>query len=89
MAESCRLRCEKQGIPFYRFNPQFDEDDPIIASNETERKNLYLLISKAQSCLNSHWEVPICRLANLLERVEKGRTQTHGYDFSSVAKTSL
>jgi hypothetical protein len=82
IAESCRLRCEKQNIPFYRFCPAFDDSTDIqVPAGETDARKLCALITKAQSCLTTEWAVPIQRLANLLQRVEKSRTQTQEFKY--------
>lgn len=82
MAESCRLRCVKQGIPFYRFSPAFDDSTDVrVPAGETDARKLCGLIIRAQGCLTSAWDVPIHRLANLLQRVEKSRTQAEGFKY--------
>lgn len=82
IAESCRLRCEKQGVPFYRFSPAFDDSKDIkVPTGETDAQKLCTLILKAQSCLTTAWDTQIHRLANLLQRVEKSRTQIHGFQY--------
>ncbi len=82
VAESCQMRCEKQGIPFYRFSPAFDDSkDFQVPAGETDALKLCSLIIKAQSCLTTAWDMQVHRLANLLQRVEKGRTQGKGFQF--------
>ena len=82
VAESCRLRFEKQGIPFYRFSPSFnDSKDVQVPASETDAIKLCQLIIRAQDCLTTAWNVQIRRLASLLERVGKSRIQTHGFKY--------
>ena len=84
VAESCKLRCEKQRIPFYRFSPVFDGSADIkVPVGETDVRKLCTLITKAQSCLTTQWHVPVHKLANLLQRVEKGRTQVEGFQYKT------
>jgi len=69
VAESCKLRCEKQGIPFYRFNPSLDVR---ISGSETDPKKLCNLILKAQTHIAAR-NVNMYRLRDLLRKVEKHR----------------
>lgn len=76
IAESCRLRCEKQYIPFYRFSPAFDASTDIkVPAGETDVQKLCGLIIRAQECLSTQWDMQTYRLAKLLQRVEINRTQ--------------
>ena len=71
VAESCKLRCEKQGIPFYRFSPALDVR---IGGAETDAKLLCNLILKAQAHLAA-WGMNVYRLRDLLLKVERNRRE--------------
>ena len=49
-AENCRSRCEKQGLPFYRFNPELSE---VIALSESDNEKLIDMVLKTQLYLQS------------------------------------
>ena len=51
MADNSRSRCEKQGIPFYRFSPLLDE---VIKLSETDDEKLCGMILKAKAFLQAH-----------------------------------
>ena len=45
VAKNSQSRCEEQGIPFYRFSPEFDE---MIAGSETDNEKLFNMILKTR-----------------------------------------
>jgi len=49
-AENCRSRCEKQGLPFYRFNPELSE---VVALSESDNEKLIDMVLKTQLYLQS------------------------------------
>jgi hypothetical protein len=79
VADNCRLRCEKQKIPFYRFNPVFDaESDVKILPTETDVNKLSDLVLRAQEHIRA-WEHQIDLLLNLVYKIDQKRRQT--FDF--------
>ena len=75
VAENCRLRCEKQGIPFYRFSPMFDADSDVkILPTETDVNKLSDLVLRAQTCIESAWETKMDILVQLLNNIHLVRT---------------
>lgn len=67
VAENCRLRCEKQGIPYYRFSPAFDADSDVkVLPTETDVNKLSDLVLRAQTYIESAWENKMDILAQLL-----------------------
>ena len=48
VAHNCRSRCERQGIPYYRFSPELDE---IISTIEDDDEKLCDIILKAKMLL--------------------------------------
>ena len=48
VARNCRSRCERQGIPYYRFSPELDE---IISTIEDNDEKLCDIILKAKMLL--------------------------------------
>ena len=46
-----RSRCEKQGIPYYRFSPLFDE---VVDTIETDGEKLCDIILKAKMLLEAY-----------------------------------
>ena len=81
MADNCRLRCEKQKIPFYRFNPVFDaESDVKILPTETDVNKLSDLVLRAQEHIRA-WEHQIDLLVNLLHKIAQKRRQASGFMF--------
>ena len=78
VAENCRLRCEKQGIPFYRFSPAFDaQSDVKILPTETDVNKLSNLVLRAQTYIESAWEIKMDILAQLLNNIHLVRTYGH------------
>ena len=51
VAHNSRSRCEKQGIPYYRFSPIFDE---IVDTIETDGEKLCDVIVKAKMSLQAY-----------------------------------
>ena len=50
MARNCKSRCEKQGIPFFRFSPYLDEE---VTAIESDDEKLCDIIVKAQMLLQA------------------------------------
>ena len=81
VADNCRLRCEKQRIPFYRFNPVFDaESDVKILPTEIDVHKLSNLVLRAQEHIRA-WEHQIDLLVNLVHKIDQRRRQTSGFTF--------
>ena len=76
VAENCRLRCEKQRIPFYRFSPAFDaESDVKVLPTETDVNRLCDLVLRAQTYIESAWESKMDMLVQLLTNICHARTR--------------
>ena len=74
VAENCRLRCEKQGIPFYRFSPAFDaQSDVKVLPTETDVTKLSNLVLRAQTYIESAWETKMDILVQLLNGIYLAR----------------
>lgn len=79
VADNCRLRCEKQKIAFYRFNPVFDaESDIKVLPTETDVNKLSNLILRAQEHIRA-WEHQIDLLVNLVHKIDQKRRQTFNF----------
>lgn len=75
IAENCRLRCEKQKIPFYRFSPAFDAaSDVKVLPTETDVNKLSDLVLRAQAYIESAWESKMDFLVQLLNSICLVRT---------------
>lgn len=82
VAENCRLCCEKQGIPFYRFSPKFDaESDVKILPTETDVNKLSDLVLRAQTFIESAWETKMDILVQLLNNICLVRSRRQQFTF--------
>lgn len=70
VARNFRTRCWEQGIPFYRFNPELDEE---IASGETDSEALVRMLvqTKMQLLQNQDFIEMTLRLHSLGEEKRK------------------
>lgn len=83
VTENCRLRCEKQKIPFYRFSPVFNaESDVKVLPTETDVNKLSDLVLRAQEHIRA-WEHQMDLLVNLLHKVDRSRRQERAFLFGS------
>ena len=74
----CRLRCEKQKIPFYRFNPVFDAESDVNILPDVNK--LSDLVLRAQEHIRA-WEHQIDLLVNLLHKIAQKRRRASGFMF--------